>query len=84
MPLLIPKLTSNVEKSDLRCMFFEEVVTHPFTDEHQPILRNRRWNNNIVAEITIDARESRPIKSDQNKITQGKYIRGVVSCKNCM
>ena len=36
MPLPMPKLTSTVEKSDFQYMSFEEAVTHPFTDEHQP------------------------------------------------
>ena len=71
MPLSIPKLTSIVGKSDLYCMSFEEAVTHPFTDEHQLSLRNRRRNNNIVAEVSIGARESKSIESDQNKSRKG-------------
>ena len=90
MPLPIPKLqvqatnTSTAEKSDLHYMSFEEAVTKPFTDEHQPSLQNRRRNNNIVGEVTIGARESKSLESNQNKISQGKYIRGVVSYKDCM
>jgi hypothetical protein len=71
-------------KTDLHYMSFEEAITQAFTDEHQASLRNRRRDNNVVGEVTIGARESRSIESDQNKITQGKNIRGVVTCKECM
>ena len=83
MPLPIPKPSNIAGKSDLHYMSFEEAVAQPFTDKHQPSLQKRRRNNNSVGEVTIGARESRSIESDQNKITQGRYIRGVVSCKDC-
>ncbi len=72
MPLPIPKPTSTAVKTDIHYMSFEEAIAHPFTDEHKPSLQNRRRNNDIVGEVTIGARESRSIDSDQNKITQGK------------
>ena len=91
MPLPIPKpqvqatnTSTVVEKSDLHYMSFEEAVTKPFTDEHQPSLQKKRRNNNIVGEVAIGARESRSLESDQNKIIQGKFIRGLVSYKDCM
>ena len=83
MPLPIPKLqvqaknTSTDEKSDLHYISFEEAITKPFTDEHQPSLQNRRRNNNIVGEV-------KSLESNQNKNTQGKFTRGVVSYKDCM
>jgi hypothetical protein len=86
MPLPIPKPSSIEGKHDLHYMSLEEAVKQSFTDKHQPSLINqRRINNGINGEISIGERESRSTDSDtQNKITQGKYIRGVFSCKDCM
>ena len=73
MPLSIPKTRSTAEKSYVHYMSFEEAVTQPFTDEHQPSLQSKRRNNNNVGKVSIfGARERRSIESDQNKITQGK------------
>jgi len=88
MPLPIPKPSSIAGKPGLHYMSFEEAVKLPFTDEHQPSLQNRRRNKNVVmgGGVSIGGREMRTApESDRfNKITQGKYIRGVVSCKDCM
>jgi hypothetical protein len=86
MPLPIPKPSSIAGKPDLHYMSFEEAVELPFSNEYQPSLQNRRRNTHVVnGEVAIGGREMRtPTESDQlNKITQGKYIRGVVACKDC-
>jgi hypothetical protein len=46
-------------------MSFEEAVTHPFTDEHQPFLQNRR--RNINSNVVGDAMRSS--ESEINKLT---------------
>ena len=45
MPLPIPKPTID-GVNGFHYMSFEEVVTHPFTAEHQPSLQNGRRTNN--------------------------------------
>jgi hypothetical protein len=86
MPLPIPKPSHIEGKHDLQYMSLEEAVKQPFTDKRQPSLINRRQNNNVATgEVFMDGRESRSTESNnQNKITQGKYVRGLVSCKDCM
>jgi hypothetical protein len=64
MPLPIPKPTSTAEKFDIHYVSFEEAVTQPFTDDHQPTLQSMRRSNNIAREVTIGARESKSVESD--------------------
>ena len=85
MLLPIPKPSSIEGKNSLHYMPFEEAVGKPFTTEHQPSLQNWRRNNNVVTgEVAIGGRETMTTESKQNKIAQGKFIRGVVPCKDCM
>ena len=86
MPLPLPKPSSIEGRPDLNCMSLEEAVKHPSIDKHQSSLINRRFINNVMnGEVSIVERESMSSESDtQNKITQGKYIREVISCKGCM
>jgi hypothetical protein len=52
---------------------------------HQPSLQNRRQNDNlVVVDIALGNREPRYLESEQhNKRVQGRFIRGVVNCKDC-
>jgi hypothetical protein len=88
MPLPIPKLESDAGIHDLRYITCEEVVRHPLTDEHQSSLQNRRRNhNNTVVDggVSLGEREIRSSsEAETHKVTQGKFIRGLVSCKDCM
>ncbi len=66
-------------------MSLEEAANEPFADKHQPSLINRRRINNVInGKVSTCERESMSTESDtNNKITLGKYIRGVASCKDC-
>jgi hypothetical protein len=85
MPLPIPKPGDTISRTDMHYMSFEEAVKEAFTDIHQPSLRGRRRANNssTVGQVAIGDRELRSSESDQHKITQGKFIRGIVTCKDC-
>ena len=86
--LPLPKPQSAAGINDLHYMSFEEVVTHPFPDKHQPSLQNRRQseNLNVVADVPIGDRETRGSngESEKSMSTQGKFIRRLVPCKDCM
>jgi hypothetical protein len=87
MPLPIPKPASVAIVSDPHYMTFDEAVKHPFTDVHKPSLQNRRRNNNTVVggNVSLGEREIRTSsEAETNKVTQGKCIRDIVSCKDCM
>ena len=68
MPLPIP-MPQDVAGSDLHYMSFEEAVKHPFSDEHQPSLQNRRrTNNKAMGGVAVHGRESNmSSESEQNK-----------------
>ena len=84
MPLPIP-MPQDVAGSDLHYMSFEEAVKHPFSDEHQPSLQSRRRDNNVVVgDVVLGSRESRSSETEQSQLTQGKFVRGVVTCRDCM
>jgi len=85
MPLPLPKPLSATGIVDLYYMPFEDAILHPFTDEHQPSLQNRRRvNNSTIGGVALAYRETRSAaKSDQNKLTQGRLVRGAVTCKDC-
>jgi hypothetical protein len=86
MSLPIPKLASAARIPDPHYMSFDEAVKHPFTNEHQPSLKNRRRNNNTVVDggVSLGEREIKTSsEAETNKVTQGKLIRGAVSCKEC-
>jgi len=77
----LPKVPGNI--ADLYYMSFEEAALHPFSEEHQPSLQNRRRDNNIViGDVTLGDREPRSSALDANKITRQKFFRGVVKCKD--
>jgi len=87
MPLPTHKLASATLIPDLHFMTFEEAVKHPLTDDHQPCLQNRRRNSNAMVDggVSLGKREIRSSsETESHKVTQGKYIRGLVSCKNYM
>ena len=88
MPLPLPKPPSAAGINDLHYMSFEEAVTHPFTDKQQSSLQNRKRSKNltVAANVAIGDRETRGsnVESEKNMLTQGKFIRGLVSCKDCM
>jgi hypothetical protein len=85
MPLHFPKPPSATRIVDLYYMPFEDAILHPFIDEHQPSLQNRRRvNNSHIGGVVLGNREKRSPELDPNKLTQGKLVHGVVTCKNCM
>ena len=86
MPLPLPKPPSATGIVDLHYMPFDDAILHPFTDEHQASLQNRRRvNNSVIGGVALGNRETRSApKSDQNKLTQGRSVRGVATCKDCM
>jgi hypothetical protein len=87
MPLPIPKPTSVAGIPDPHYMTFDEAVKHPFTDEHQPSLQNRMRKNNtaVDGDVSLGERETRTSsEAETNKVTQGKFIRGIDSCKDGM
>ncbi len=78
-PLPVPK------PQDIHYMSLEEAVNHPFSDEHQPSLQNRRrGNNGDAGDVALGNRELRSSNLEQNQLTQGKFVRGVVTCRDCM
>jgi hypothetical protein len=87
MPLPIPKSASANGIPDPHYMTFDEAVKQPFRDEHQPSLQNRRRNNSTVVDgdVSLGERETRTSsEAETNKVTQGKFIRGLVLCKDYM
>jgi hypothetical protein len=87
MPLPIPKPASVARMPGPHYMSFDEAVKRSFTYEHRPSLQNRRRNNNTVVDggVSLGEREIKASsEAETNKVTQGKFIRGVVSCKTCM
>jgi hypothetical protein len=87
MPLPIPKPSSANGILDPHYMTFDEAVKHPFRHEHQPSRLTRRRNNNTAADgdVSLGAREiETSSEAETNKVTQGKFIRGIVSCKDYM
>ena len=73
MSLPLPKPPSATEIVDLHFMPIEDAIIHPFIDEHQSSLRNRRRvNNSVIGGVALGNHEARSApKSDQNKFTQG-------------
>jgi hypothetical protein len=78
-------MPQDVAGSDIHYMSLEEAVKHPFSDEHQPSLQNRRrGNNGAVGDVALGNRELRSSELEQNQLTQGKFVRRVVTCRDCM
>jgi len=68
-------------------MTFDEAAKHPFTYEHRPFPQNRKRNNYTVVDgdVYLGEREIKTnSEAETNKVTQGKFIRGIISCKDCM
>jgi len=84
MPLPLPKPPSATGIVDLHYMPFEDEILHPFTVEHQSSLHyRRRVNNSAIGSVAHGNRETMYApKSDQNKLAQGRLVRGDFTCKD--
>jgi len=79
MSLPITKTSSGAAgtRVHLHYMSFEEAMTHPFTDEHQPSIQSRRHNNNnntIIGGVALGERETSSLELEANKQTHTKQV----------
>jgi hypothetical protein len=72
--------------TNLHKMSFEEAALLPFNDDRQPSLLSIRQEMGLIrgVEVSLGDRELREDALEHHKLTQTKFLRGIVKSKDCM